>query len=352
MLADLKDRINVDAEYQRGSVWSKAQQSLLIDSILRGFDIPKIYLGKLPDGSPHLFDVIDGKQRLMAIWSFLDDELPLRRTSGSPDNLEELRGKKWSQLPDDAKDRLQFASMTVSKLEDASEDEIRELFLRLQEGEPLRAAERRNAVAGPVRDFVRALAEHALWPKTAIRSARFGWHEHSAIVLALAEHEGPTDLKGADLQRLYDDQGFDPEGPTAGRAADVLDSLEEVADAAGDEKVLRTRWGIVDLTVVLMRCWAEGRRPDPEVIADFFRAFEGERLQVGRDLSDLQARVFGLSADELREDVMIELPWVKSDMFEYYLSFSREGATEENVTKRANVMYGRLVSLLSSDAGS
>lgn len=352
MLADLKDRINVDAEYQRGSVWSKAQQALLIDSILRGFDIPKIYLAKLPDGSPHLFDVIDGKQRLMAIWSFLDDELRLRRAPGTPDDLEELGGKTWSELPDDAKDRLQFASMTVSKLENASKEQIRELFLRLQEGETLRAAERRNAVAGPVRNFVRELALHALWPKTAIRSARFGWHEHSAILLALAEHEGPTDLKGADLQRLYEDRGFDPDGAAARRAQRLLDTLEGVADAAGDEKVLRTRWGIVDLAVVLMRAWAEGRRPESNVLAGFFKTFEAERLQVGRELSDLQARVFGLSADELREDVTIELPWVKSDMFEYYLSFSREGATEENVTKRSNVMYGRLVSLLDAGARS
>ena len=42
MLVDLQNRINVDAEYQRGKVWSRAQQALLIDSILRSFDIPKI----------------------------------------------------------------------------------------------------------------------------------------------------------------------------------------------------------------------------------------------------------------------------------------------------------------------
>ena len=36
MLADFERRINVDAEYQRGKVWSRPQQALLIDSILRG----------------------------------------------------------------------------------------------------------------------------------------------------------------------------------------------------------------------------------------------------------------------------------------------------------------------------
>ena len=84
MLADFQSRINVDAEFQRGPVWSEAQQALLIDSILRGFDIPKIYLHKLPDGSQYLFNLIDGKQRLTAIWQFVSDELQLLPKTGPP----------------------------------------------------------------------------------------------------------------------------------------------------------------------------------------------------------------------------------------------------------------------------
>ena len=44
-------------------------------------------------------------------------------------------------------DRLQFAKITVTELETDSEDDIRELFQRLQKGEPLNAAERRNAMS-------------------------------------------------------------------------------------------------------------------------------------------------------------------------------------------------------------
>ena len=218
MLADFRSRINVEAEYQRGAVWSQPQQALLIDSILRGFDIPKIFLRKLPDGSPHLFDVVDGKQRLTAIWKFVADELYLLRGDPFPE-LGVLGGKRWSQLPDKARDRLQFTSVTVSKIEDATDEEIRELFLRLQKGNPLNAAEKRNAVAGPVRDFVAdKLTRHPLWPKTAIRQSRFGWHEHSAIVLELARKGGPAALKGADLHKLYEEEDFDSSDPDASRS--------------------------------------------------------------------------------------------------------------------------------------
>ena len=187
MLVDLQTRINVDAEYQRGKVWSRAQQALLIDSILRNFDIPKIFLRKRPDGKKYLFDVIDGKQRLTAIWQFAADDFRMLRSSEEFPDLGNLGGKLWSELPLEAKDHLQFSNVTVTKLEEATQDEIRELFLRLQRGEPLNAAEKRNAMAGPVRDFVaNILARHSVWNTTAIRSARFGLGTNTPLLCLLS----------------------------------------------------------------------------------------------------------------------------------------------------------------------
>ena len=348
MLADFQSRINVNAEYQRGKVWSTAQQALLIDSIMRGFDIPKIFLRKLPDGSPYLFDVIDGKQRLTAIWRFVANDFPLL-TRGDPfPDIVDIGGKRWSELPENAKDRLQFTNMTVSKLEDATDDEIRELFLRLQKGEPLKAAERRNAVAGPVRDFVAyKLACHPLWPKTGIGERRFGWHEHSAIILALVLAGGPAGLKGADLQELYEVNDFDPEGPDASRATEILDTLEKIIDA-GEENI-RTRWGIVDLSITLIRLRAENRKVSSTEVMEFFKKFESERRQVSQTLSDLQTEVIELSVDEDYPSDEIELPQIPQiprDMFEYYMAFSREGASKENIEKRSTIMYQRILEFL------
>ena len=36
--------LSVNAEYQRGAVWSAAQKKRLIDSVLRGYQIPLFYL--------------------------------------------------------------------------------------------------------------------------------------------------------------------------------------------------------------------------------------------------------------------------------------------------------------------
>ena len=41
------EMVKVNPEYQRGEVWTRAQQMKLIDSVLRGYQLPVIYLHKI-----------------------------------------------------------------------------------------------------------------------------------------------------------------------------------------------------------------------------------------------------------------------------------------------------------------
>ena len=341
MLADFRDRINLDAEYQRGIVWSKPQQQLLLDSIFRGFDLPKIFLRKLPDGSQYLFDVIDGVQRLTAIWRFLSDDFPLLQSEKYPTD-DAIGGKRWSELPQNAQDRLQFAKVTITELETDNDDEIRELFQRLQNGEPLNAAEKRNAMDVPVRDFVaNRLANHQLWSETKITSRRRSLDEMSAIILALVRADGPTGIKGADLLALYEDTKFDPSGDIATRTISLFKRMHEVATV--DSGQLRTRWGVVDLVLTLMRLEKQGVQTDPPVVMRFFREFEDERRQATAALSDLRSTVMGLTAArEVNAEEKLELPEIQLDMLTYVNAFTREGATKGNIAARAEVMFTRL----------
>lgn len=65
-------------EYQREpNIWSLAAKQRLIDSMLRQFDIASLYLYMDEDGS---IDCVDGRQRIGAIMSFLNEN------PGDPDN--------------------------------------------------------------------------------------------------------------------------------------------------------------------------------------------------------------------------------------------------------------------------
>jgi uncharacterized protein with ParB-like and HNH nuclease domain len=68
-----RDRYEIP-DWQREKVWPKAKKQELIDSILRGWKLPKFYLVRTSI-EPEEFEVVDGQQRLMTIFEFFDNEL-------------------------------------------------------------------------------------------------------------------------------------------------------------------------------------------------------------------------------------------------------------------------------------
>ena len=129
-------KINLQPSYQRGAVWSKPQKQLLIDSILRDLDIPKIYLREIDDDT---FDeeAVDGQQRLTAIYEFYNDKFALSKNADDLDESHVIRSKKFSALHEDAKDIFEAYELTVVLLRQSSEEEVEEMFLRLQNGTTL-----------------------------------------------------------------------------------------------------------------------------------------------------------------------------------------------------------------------
>ena len=154
-----QDRINPKPQYQRTPVWTKAKRQLLIDSILRGYDLPKFYLRL--SNSPYEHEVVDGQQRLRAIWDFCGDKYALGDESNDIPDLGDLSGKKWSDLSSRERDRIGDFKLSVAVIKSASDREIRQLFRRLQEGVSLNPAEKRNAIEGEMRDFIAKLGGYS-----------------------------------------------------------------------------------------------------------------------------------------------------------------------------------------------
>jgi hypothetical protein len=70
-----RDRYDIP-DWQRQKVWNRDKKQRLIDSILRGWKLPKFYF---IEGSGENFFVEDGQQRLNTIWEFFSNELSLQR---------------------------------------------------------------------------------------------------------------------------------------------------------------------------------------------------------------------------------------------------------------------------------
>lgn len=62
--------LNLEPGFQRQSVWTERDRAKLIDSMLRNYPLPAIFLYKREEDGNLVFDVIDGKQRLESIFMF------------------------------------------------------------------------------------------------------------------------------------------------------------------------------------------------------------------------------------------------------------------------------------------
>lgn len=165
-LFDLLKRevIDISPDYQRlGRIWSVEKKQLLIDSIINGYDIPKIYFHYLVSSSKELnksnklLAIIDGKQRIEAIYDFLSDELTISENFVYfRDTSVDIKELKLSQIE---KRYPLIASQILSYqldfvfIETDERERIEDLFLRLNEGVPLNNSERRKSYGGFFVDF-------------------------------------------------------------------------------------------------------------------------------------------------------------------------------------------------------
>lgn len=223
----IRNRINTNPDFQRPPVWGKAQKQLLVDTILRDYDVPKLYWRKT-GSKPDTYDVVDGQQRLRSIWQFFDGEFKLPKNADAIDG-QSIAGCSYEELPDEVRMKFDVYALDVVILEDTDEDEVREMFLRLQNGTSLKAQEKRNAYPGKMRDFVRKTSTHPFFSKVGFSNSRFA-HDHVAAQLVCLEIAGgPVNVKDTDLNKMYTDRKtFDSKSVEAKSVIRVLNVLNEV----------------------------------------------------------------------------------------------------------------------------
>lgn len=220
----IKESIDTNPDFQRPAVWTSAQKQLLIDTILRGYDVPKFYW-RLVKKKPDFYEVVDGQQRLRAIWEFYDGRYSLPKDADPIEGVD-VRGLKYKELPHDLRIKCDVYNLDVVILEAADEDETREMFLRLQNGTSLKAQEKRNAMPGKMRDFVKTLASHPIFIVCGFANARFVFDQVAAQMVLIELNGGPCNVRNADLNRMYEQhKNFDENGPKAKKCRKVLDYL-------------------------------------------------------------------------------------------------------------------------------
>ena len=139
-------------DFQRNpKLWSVDDKRLLIDSILQDIDIPKIYLNETKNGQ---YEIIDGQQRLWAIWEFLDNEYVYKTKDRAFPELEEKKYEGFLPAYKDKQDKIFQYDLQFVIITNASDEYLRKLFVRLQLGLLLVSGEKLKAEIGQIRNFI------------------------------------------------------------------------------------------------------------------------------------------------------------------------------------------------------
>lgn len=242
-----RNNIDFSPPYQRkGRLWSVQDKAFLIDSIINGFDIPKLYLADFQYGNSVLnekrlpYAIIDGKQRLEAVFEFFENKLvldsqfifredPALRLGGL--SLRDLRSNHRHVA-----DEFENFSFHIMSVVSDDERDVNELFVRLNRSKPLTGAEVRNAIAGPVTDVIRSLTGHSIFQE-AIRfsTKRAGDHNAAAKILLFEYEYKPVTTKKGILDDFAKGKQIDGRAVdknrlelSARRVLDTLNAMDEV----------------------------------------------------------------------------------------------------------------------------
>lgn len=326
-LEKYKDLIDPRPQYQRTPVWTKERKAFLIDSILRGYDIPKIYLKLLGKrNGKDSFEVVDGQQRLRAIWEFIEGQYTLGKDSIF--DKENFSGFHYSDLPKPVQKQLKDYVVVVTEIIESAPGEINELFTRLQKGVSLNPPELRHALVSNIGNYVSSFVDKQkskfFNADCKIEDKRFKHQDYVDHIIALIHYDNTKDLKAAALYQLYVDF---LESPTTSfkqyfdDATIVLDAMKKIN--AHSKGIFKNKWGFVDGYWFLFRNKGKLGKVDFMILAQKLAAFEVERKKHNEKpekvLENPQITVFG------------------KHLYDYIQAFNKEGANKKNLKIRADV---------------
>ena len=168
LLGDInKGKFNFNHPLQRKSgIWNRQSMSLLIASAIRLYPIYPALVEETEIGE---HAVIDGKQRLTIFASYTNNEFALSKKM-SPIVIDgktyELAGKRYKKLDEAVKERFNSRELQMYIMRDATEEDIREIFARINSSKGLTNTQRRTTIENDeFRNVVYSLTSHPIFEK-------------------------------------------------------------------------------------------------------------------------------------------------------------------------------------------
>lgn len=125
---DASRQLILSPRFQRRDVWTETARSYLMDTIIRGLPIPKVFIRQIIDPATgrSIREVVDGQQRLRTILSFVRDGFKIR-----PGHNSDFGGRFFSELPQEKQIELLGYEISTDLLVNLTDAQVLDIFGRL-----------------------------------------------------------------------------------------------------------------------------------------------------------------------------------------------------------------------------
>ncbi len=246
--------------------------------------MPKLYMADFTLGDSPLnkkklnYAIIDGKQRLEAIFDFFTGQVTLNEDFVLLDDPSaELGGLGLKDLhagyPHVA-ERFEEYELGVMSVITREEERVNDLFIRLNRSKPLTGAEVRNAMKGPVPELIRQVAQHEFFTSNIKFSIQRGDDLNlAAKVLSFEYFEELRSTKKIDLDEFVSRPSKIKEKLELA-TWNSLDMFERMSDIFLPSDNLLASSGLVPVYYWFIKGRKENEYP---YIRQFIQEFERER---------------------------------------------------------------------------
>ena len=162
-------KLIVDDTYQRRSVWSEKDKVRLIETILLQLVIPELFFWKAdtdPETGISTTHIVDGQQRIKAIYSFINNEFKLKPQYLLDEGSQEKYANKYfKDLDTETRKTFWNYQLMIIEIDSAAtRDDIITMFNRLNLTDyNLNDQEKRNSVSGEFAALAREISDNPLW---------------------------------------------------------------------------------------------------------------------------------------------------------------------------------------------
>lgn len=240
---DNRGELVLSPEFQRRMVWSDKARSYLIDTILKGFPIPAVYMRQKIDLKTQktIREVIDGQQRIGAILDYINEKFEVLNV-----HSKRFGGLTFTELDDEEKRKFLEYDLSVGFLVGADDTDVLEVFARINSYTVvLNAQEKLNAeFSGQFKQAVFALGREHL---------EF-WRGNKVLtnynIMRMKEAQLCTDIVIAMIDGIQDrkkvrsyykefDDNFPEEEEIVGRFRKCIDTIAELFEGRLKESKFR-----------------------------------------------------------------------------------------------------------------